>query len=81
MPERDPPYQTCDRRFQQWVRNGKLEEALKLLARHPHDVGKLNPEEALANAASTNSLPGSSATRPTTQTRLIERFRTSTESR
>ena len=28
MPEKYPPYQTCHRRFQQWVRTGKLEEAL-----------------------------------------------------
>jgi transposase len=33
MPETYSPYQTCHRRFQQWVRSGKLEEALKLLAR------------------------------------------------
>jgi transposase len=32
LPEKYPPYQTCHRRFQQWVRDGKLEEALRLLA-------------------------------------------------
>ncbi|MFN9300416.1 MAG: transposase, partial [Acidobacteriota bacterium] len=30
-PERYPPYQTCHRRFQQWVKTGKLEEALRVL--------------------------------------------------
>jgi len=33
LPERYPPFQTCHRRFQQCVRSGKLEEALRLLAR------------------------------------------------
>jgi transposase len=32
--EKYPPYQTCHPRFQQWIRSGKLEEALKMLARH-----------------------------------------------
>ena len=27
LPEKYPPFQTCHRRFQQWVRSGKLEEA------------------------------------------------------
>ena len=32
LPERYPPYQTCHRRFQQWVREGKLERMLRVLA-------------------------------------------------
>ena len=32
LPERYPPFQTCHRRFQQWVRSGKLEKALQRLA-------------------------------------------------
>ena len=50
MPEKYPPYQTCHRRFQQWVRNGKLGQALKLLAGHLHERGKLNLEEAFVDA-------------------------------
>lgn len=42
IPENYSPYQTWHRRFQQWVGNGKLEEALKRLARHLHERGKLN---------------------------------------
>lgn len=37
LPEKYPPYQTCHRRFQQWIRGGKLAEAVKLLARHLHE--------------------------------------------
>jgi transposase len=33
LPEKYPPFRTCHRRFQEWIRSGKLEEALRLLAR------------------------------------------------
>lgn len=39
LPERYPPFQTCHRRFQNWVRNGKLQQVLKLLAAHLHAQG------------------------------------------
>ena len=32
LPNKYPPYQTCHRRFQQWVREGKLEGILRVLA-------------------------------------------------
>jgi transposase len=32
LPERYPPYQTCHRRFQRWVRDGTLERVLEALA-------------------------------------------------
>ena len=31
MPDRYPPYQTCHRRFQEWVQNGTLERILRAL--------------------------------------------------
>jgi transposase len=133
LPEKYPPFQTCHRRFQQWIRSGKLEEALKLLARHLYERGKLNLEEAFVDATfasakkralpsvppvaaraprsslsplvtvflspylskalrlpsaslwkrflpevfSTNSRPGSSATKPTTRTRSTKSSKTS----
>ncbi len=40
LPEKYPPFQTCHRRFQQWVQNGKLEECLRRLARHLHERGQ-----------------------------------------
>jgi len=58
MPEKYPPFQTCHRRFQQWVRSGKLEEALKLLARHLHEQGKLNLEEAFVDATFASAKKG-----------------------
>ena len=51
-PDRYPPCQTCHWRFQQWVRSGKLGEALRALARQLHEQGKLNWGEAVVDAIS-----------------------------
>ena len=48
LPDRYPPFQTCHRRFQQWVPSGKLEKALRLLAKH--ERGKLDLQEAFIDA-------------------------------
>lgn len=50
LPGKYPPYQTCHQRFQQWVREGKLVEVLRLLPKHLHERGKLNLEEAFVDA-------------------------------
>jgi transposase len=64
LPEKYPPFQSCHRRFQQWVRSGKLEEALKLLARHLHEHGKLNLEEAFVDATFASAKKGASPSVP-----------------
>jgi transposase len=46
-----PPYQTCHRRFQQWVRQGKLEGIL-------HARGKLELEEAFIDDSFTGAKKG-----------------------
>jgi len=58
LPEKYPPFQTCHRRFQQWVRSGKLEAALQLLARHLHERGKLNLDEAFVDATFASAKKG-----------------------
>ena len=58
LPEKYPPYQTCHRRFQQWVRSGKLEEVLRLLARHLREQGKLKLEEAFVDATFASAKKG-----------------------
>ena len=58
MPERYPPFQTCHRRFQQWVRSGKLEKALQRLARHLHERGQLNLDEAFVDATFASAKKG-----------------------
>jgi transposase len=45
MPERYPPYQTCHRRFQEWVRSGAFEVILKALVRDMKERGDLDLTE------------------------------------
>ena len=46
LPSKYPSYQTCHRRFQQWVRAGEFEHILRVLAEELQARGKLNLEEA-----------------------------------
>lgn len=41
LPDRFPPYQTCHRRFQQWVKDGRLERLLETLAEDLRTKGEL----------------------------------------
>ena len=58
LPNKYPPYQTCHRRFQQWVRGGKLEGILRVLAEELHARGKLDLEEAFIDASFTEAKKG-----------------------
>lgn len=60
LPRKYPPYQTCHRRFQQWIRDGKLVETLQLLARQLRERGKLNLEEAFVDATFASAKKGAS---------------------
>ena len=60
LPAKYPPYQTCHRRFQQWVREGKLVEVLRLLAKHLHERGKLDLDEAFVDATFASAKKGAS---------------------
>jgi transposase len=60
LPRKYPPYQTCHRRFQQWIRDGKLVETLQLLARQLREQGKLNLEEAFVDATFASAKKGAS---------------------
>src|SRR5215831_13388742 len=46
LPDRYPSYQTCHRRFQQWVQSGVLKDILSILAEALHDEGYLDLSEA-----------------------------------
>lgn len=70
LPEKYPPFQTCHRRFQQWVRSGKLEEALRLLAARLHEQGKLNLEEAFVDATFASAKKGASPSAPPAAARV-----------
>ena len=58
LPQKYPPYQTCHRRFQQWVREGKLERILRVLAEELHARGKLQREEAFIDASFSGAKKG-----------------------
>ncbi len=45
LPERFPPYQTCHRRFQQWVRSGVMRQVLWTLAQDLHERGGIDLHE------------------------------------
>lgn len=45
LPDRFPPYQTCHRRFQEWVKDGWLKSVLETLAENLHSRGKLELSE------------------------------------
>jgi len=46
LPERYPSYQTCHRRFQQWVRSGVMRGVLEALAEDLHVRGRFHLLEA-----------------------------------
>jgi transposase len=64
LPRKYPPYQTCHRRFQQWVREGKLEHILHVLAEQLQARGKLQLEEAFIDASFTGAKKGVSRSAP-----------------
>jgi transposase len=70
MPAKYPPYQTCHRRFQQWVREGKLVEALRLLAKQLHERGKLNLDEAFVDATFASAKKGALQSVPPSAARV-----------
>ena len=51
LPRKYPPYQTCHRRLQQWVRERKLERILRVLPKELQAQGKLRLEEAFIDAS------------------------------
>ena len=50
LPERYPPYQTCHRRFQNWVTEGVLESVLATLAGNLRERGGLDLSECFIDA-------------------------------
>jgi len=50
LPPRFPPYQTCHRRFQEWVAAGVLKQILEALAEDLRSRGKLNLSECFIDA-------------------------------
>jgi transposase len=51
LPDRYPSYQTCHRRFQQWVRSGVLKDILSVVAEALHDEGYLDLQKAFIDGS------------------------------
>jgi len=51
LPDRYPPYQTCHRRFQQWVRSGIMKGILEALAEDLKVRGGLDVREAFIDGS------------------------------
>ena len=64
LPVRYPAYQTCHRRFQQWVREGILEQALRVLATELRGQGRLDLEEAFVDATFASAKKGALLSAP-----------------
>ncbi len=58
LPERFPPYQTCHRRFQQWVKDGTLKRVLETLAEDLHTRGKLDLSETFIDGTFASAKKG-----------------------
>src|SRR3954464_12045143 len=60
LPERFPPYQTCHRRFQQWVREG-MRKVLEALAQDLKERGDLDLSECFIDGTFVVAKKGDSA--------------------
>ena len=61
LPERYPPYQTCHRRFQQWVRDGTLDDILCALACDLRERGGIDLSEGFIDGTFVGAKKGGSA--------------------
>src|SRR6516225_4470929 len=60
LPPKYPPYQTVHGRFQQGVRSGQLEKALRKLAEKLHAEGRLRPKKRLIDGSFASAKKGAS---------------------
>src|SRR5271168_3776389 len=58
LPDRYPPYQTCHRRFQQWVQEGTLDKLLRAIAQDLRDRGGLDLSEAFIDGSFSGAKKG-----------------------
>jgi len=58
LPERFPPYQTCHRRFQTWVKDGTLRKVLTALAEDLQSRGKFDLSECFIDGTFVSAKKG-----------------------
>jgi len=61
LPDRYPSYQTCHRRFQDWVRSSLLRSILEIFAQALHDEGYLDLKEAFIDGSFASAKRGGAA--------------------
>jgi hypothetical protein len=61
IPDRFPPYQTCHRRFQEWVQSGAIRYVLEALAHDLETRGKFKLAECFIDATSVVTKKGAPA--------------------
>lgn len=68
LPGDYPPYQTCHRRFQQWIKDGTLRNILETLARDLHERGEIDLEECFIDGSFIGAKKGvSESARPSVE--------------
>jgi len=60
LPDRFPPYQTCHRRFQEWVKDRRLRKVLEMLAEDLQVRGKLDLSECFIDGTFVSAKKGAS---------------------
>ncbi len=60
LPDRFPPDQTCHRRFQEWVKDGRLRKVLEMLAEDLQVRGKLDLTECFIDGTFVSAKKGAS---------------------
>ncbi len=60
LPDRFPPYQTCHRRFQEWVKDDRLKRVLETLAQDLLERGKLDLSETFIDGTFVSAKKGGS---------------------
>jgi transposase len=58
LPSRYPPFQTCHRRFQKWVREGVFEKIVKALAEDLRERGRIDLSEAFVDGTFASAKKG-----------------------
>jgi len=58
LPKRFPPYQTCHRRFQEWVKKKVFAQILTILAQDMEKRGKIKVEECFVDGTFTSAKKG-----------------------
>lgn len=78
MPDRYPPYQTCHRRFQEWVRSGVFERILQALAADLESRGGIDLSECFIDGTFSPAKKGALASARPSAARARRSWRSQT---